>query len=228
MKISYFALALGSLCSTLGLQSATTKDILTAQLKGITLEEVAELAQELLVPFKDGFQLEDLVTVSSILDTHFSKNVNMSTLDKRHAIQSVLTKIVDKQKFSPSYRNFLEHFIPALAFVIFPGSADSSLIPPTTLSPSEQEIIDKTSSFIKKLDGQLGWKDIPSAFLFARQFSTSYPGLDPSEKAYLAKKILGEIIDKTDTPYLPDAIFDEVFKRIGYPLIDYLVTKPNQ
>ncbi len=66
----------------------------------------------------------------------------------------------------------------------------------------------------------------PSVLLFARQFSTSYPGLTPPEKAYLAKRLLGEIIDKTDTPYLPDAIFDEVFKRIGYPLIDYLVTKP--
>jgi hypothetical protein len=38
------------------------------------------------------------------------------------------------------------------------------------------------------------------------------------------KKLLGEIINNTRT-YLPDAIFDEVFKRIGYPLIDYLINQ---
>ena len=226
MKIPCFVLSLSALCSPLGLQADTLQAALTTQMKGLTLEEIIELAQELSVPFKDGFQLEDLITVSSILDTHFNKNINMSTTDKQHALQSVLNKIIEKQKFSTPEKNFLEKFTPALAFIIFPDSADDSLIPPTNPSPSEQEILRATDSFITKLNGKLRWKDIPSCILFTCRLTTSYSGLSLQEKDYLAKKLLGEILDNTDTPYLPDAIFDEVFKRIGYPLIDYLITKP--
>ncbi|MES2200370.1 MAG: hypothetical protein V4489_09425 [Chlamydiota bacterium] len=226
MKLSCFALALLTTCSSLGLHATTTNNTLSSVISGVSLLEAAELAQELLVPFKDGFQLEDLVTISSILETHFNKNVTLSTLDKRNALQSVLTKIIDKQTFSSAYKSFLEDFIPALTFVVFPDSADDSLTPPTDPSPSEQKIITTTESFMKTLNGKLEWKDIPSSILFVCQFSTSYKELSSQEKAYLAKRVLGEIIDKTDTPFLPDAIFDEVFKRIGYPLIDYLVSKP--
>lgn len=226
MKIPHLALALSALCSVLGLQADTPQNVLEVQIKGITLEEILQLAQELSVPFKDGFQLEDLITVASILDTHFNKNIKMSNSDKQNALESVLNKIIEKQNFSAPEKSFLEKFTPALAFILFPDSADDSLTPPTNPSPSEQEVLSATDSFINKLNGSLSWQNIPSCVLFTCQFATSYSGLSSAEKDYLAKRLLGQIIDKTDTPYLPDAIFDEVFKRIGYPLIDYLVTKP--
>lgn len=225
MKLPNLALALFAVCSPLLMHATKSTNILASEIQGITLEEIAELTHELLVPFKDGFQLEDLITVSSILDSHFNKNANMSTIDKRHALESVLDQIVNQKHFLPAHKEFLKHFVPALAFVIFPGSADDDLKLPENSSSSEESIIKVTDAFLKKLDGKLKWNDLPSSLILLRQVAISYPTLDSKEKAFLAKRVLGEIIDKTDTPYLPDAIFDEVFKRIGYPLIDYLVTK---
>lgn len=225
MKSSYFALAICSLCLNLGSYADSLQNTLVTQALKISPEDAEQLAQELLEPFKDGFQLEDLITISSILDTHFTKKNNLSILDKRQALKTTLNKIINKRNFPPYEKEFLEKFVPALAFIVFPDSIDDSLSAPTNPSPSEQEILTAANSFIKKLHKTLSWKDIPSCILFTCQFATSYPGLTSEEKGYLAKKLLGQIIDKTDTPFLPDTIFDEVFKRVGYPLIDYLVSK---
>ena len=225
MKISCALLALFSFCSQLSLEADLTTSASTAQVTGITSQEVSQLSQELLAPFKDGFQLEDLITVTSILDTYFSKNNDLSIPQKRASLQSVLEEMINSKNFSSPEKFFLQRFAPALVYIIFPSSIDETLKTPSTVSPSEQDILTATNDFINSITGGITWKTIPSCVLFACKFASSYAGLTTQEKAYLAKKTLGEIIDKTDTPYLADMIFDEVFKRIGYPLIDYMLSK---
>ncbi|MBS0626931.1 MAG: hypothetical protein JSS09_01830 [Verrucomicrobia bacterium] len=222
MKIPYCILAVCSFCLNFGLHSDSNPN---QPLHRISLDEITQLTSELSTAYKDGFQLQDIVTICSILDSYVTKNSTLSTQDKRQTILSLLNRIIDKQNLPAPEKQFLEEFTPALAFVIFPDSADNSLIPPTNPSPSEQEILTAIQNLSTTLQGKLSWTDIPSCVLFICQFASSYSGLTSQEKGFLAKKLLGEIIDKTDTPLLSDIIFDEVFKRIGYPLIDYLVSK---
>jgi hypothetical protein len=222
MRSLYLTLTICSLCLNLGLHSDSCPSL---SLSGISQDETTQLTSELSTAYKDGFQLQDVITICSILDSYVAKNSTLSTEDKRQTLLSLLNRVIDNQNLLTSEKQFLEEFTPAVAFVIFPDSANSSLTPPTNPSPSEQEISTAMNTFTASLNGSLSWKDIPSCVLFVCQFATSYSGLTSQEKGYLAKKLLGEIIDKTDTPFLPDIIFDEVFKRIGYPLIDYLVSK---
>lgn len=222
MKFSYFALAFSSACSPFALTADNIETSSSVQYGSLTQIDLDQTAEELLAPFQDGFQLEDLVAISSILDKHFSTISDFSLEDKRSAAQYVLEKLIAHRKAPGLEKQFLTLFCPALVFIVFPSSIDDLLTPPSNPTPQGDEVLKATNALIYQFEGGISWKEIPRCILSIYQFVSSYRGLDSSEKAYFSKKILGSVIDKTDTPYLPDVIFDELFKRMGYTLIDFL------
>jgi len=213
MNVRYIALSMAAL-------SLSLCSIATAQ--GLSKDRIQALVEDLEHPFLDGFQWEDLIAVSIALETHFADMPELTLREKRDTLQQVLNSIIHRRKLSPAKEHVLRYFTPGIAYVLFPSSIDETLITPTTPSSKEQEILQATEALLDNLKGKLGWKDIPSCILYAYNFSSNYPALSQTEKAHVAKKILGEVIDRTDTPILPDCIFDEVFKRVGYALIDHL------
>lgn len=202
---------------------------LTANTKApntLSNEQLQELVQELAAPLSDGFQAHDLFVMASVLQQHLSSMENLSLKQKKDAAIYLLQEALSQRYHIPSFeKSMLQQMLPALATILFPTSIDTSLEQPQNPSPTEKEIFDATNNLLLKLDNKLDWSDISDCILYVFRFASSYQNLPAQDRAYIAKQILKEVIDKTDTPFLPDVIFDEVFKRIGYAMIDYLTVQ---
>jgi hypothetical protein len=218
-------------CNTLLFSALLAPLLLGASTKPplpLSQKEIDNFLEELTAPLNDGFQVYDLFTIAGILKNRFSSIDNLSMNEKKTIAIYLLQETLNQHYFLPTFeKKMLEQMIPALATLLFPSSIDTTLFPPEATSPSQIELIEATNTLITKLDKKMEWSDISTCLLYVCQFASSYHTLSPQDKAYIAKQMLKEFIDKTDTPFLPDVIFDEVFKRIGYAMIDYVTLQSS-
>jgi len=217
MYMPYLTIFLSASCAFIGIQASTAKPATFSD------QEIKQIVEELTTPLNDGFQIRDLFSIANILHKHLSSMENLSIEEKKENAVYLLQQVMHQRYFTPSFeQKMLEQMLPALATVLFPTSIDTLLEQPAAENPSQQEIFEATRNLLVKLDNRLDWDDISDCILYVLRFASSYKDLSAQDRAYIAKQILKEVIDKTDTPLLPDVIFDEVFKRIGYAMIDYL------
>jgi hypothetical protein len=88
--------------------------------------------------------------------------------------------------------------------------------------PAKDDLLimaNKIKSFFK--DG-FDWKDIAKILNYSNELLDQYNKIPISKKRDYIITIMNFVIDITDTPYLPDIIFDPIFKMIGKELV-YLI-----
>lgn len=217
MYIPYLAIFLTASCAFIQIEASTPKATTLSD------QEIKQIVEELTTPLNDGFQIRDLFSIANTLQENLSSIENLSVEQKKETAIYLLQEVMNQRYFTPSFeQKMLEQMLPALATVLFPTSIDTLLEQPAAENPSQQEIFEAAHNLLVKLDNQLDWDDISNCILYVLRFASSYKDLSAQDRSYIAKQILKEVIDKTDTPLLPDVIFDEVFKRVGYAMIDYL------
>jgi hypothetical protein len=57
--------------------------------------------------------------------------------------------------------------------------------------------------------------------MYATAFANSCKDLDSHSRSNVAKFVIAELLNKTDFQMLPDFLFDEFFKTLGFTLVDY-------
>lgn len=192
-----------------------------------TDSELRNLAGSLLTLFQDGFQIGDLVSIFEKANTYLEEHYTLSVQQKRNALVKVICIIIDETD-TPYVPDFVfdplfKLLVPPVVALMYPDAKEISASGQLQGSPSEQDVLNAVNGFFDQLKDGFTLQDIPKCFYYVVNFSSHYFELTIEEKASIAKQMLSQILDQTDTPYLPDFIFDELFKMFGNSMIDFLV-----
>ncbi len=192
-----------------------------------TDEELLLLAGHLSKTFDDGFQLTDLVIVVEGINQYLDNRYQLSLSDKRDAAIQVINHIIDMTD-TPSLPDFyfdpiFKAFVPKLVAIMYPLHQPPRKDYILSGIPSLEDVERAINGFFSQLSDGFTLDDIPLCISYVTNFASAYVELSTEEKAFAAKALLSRVIDETDTPYLPDFIFDDIFKNLGNHIIDYLV-----
>ena len=67
------------------------------------------------------------------------------------------------------------------------------------------------------------WDDVAKMIALSSNFMDQYILVGEKEKKAYMVQIIDDVIDITDTPYLPDSVFDPVFKLLVPSFVDFIV-----
>ncbi len=203
-----------------------------AELKAspIPKDVLYSIAANIQASLADGFQWHDIVTVSKEA-YHFVQMFHNLTVDEREqSIEEVVDIVIDNTDTPYLPDNFTDPIFKAIArpcivllFSKFEGLRPLPVGNPSESSPSSQDLQafkSKTSS-IFAIGAE--WKDLFSLISLVIEFIEDYKVMTQVEKRLMAIKIVDEIIDETDTPYLPDTFSDPIFKAISRAVIEELI-----
>jgi hypothetical protein len=192
-----------------------------------TDEELHLLGELLSKTFDDGFQLTDLVIIVEGINQYLENHYLLSLSDKRDAAIKVINHIIDITD-TPSLPDFyfdpiFKAFVPKLVAIMYPANKAQHTDYIISGIPSLEDAERALNGFFSQLSDGFTLDDIPPCISYVTNFASAYVELSTEEKAFAAKALLARVIDETDTPYLPDFIFDDIFKNLGNHIIDYLV-----
>ncbi|MBN2479936.1 MAG: hypothetical protein JXA94_06885 [Parachlamydiales bacterium] len=201
---------------------------ISTKTKNPTDDDIKAFAESLKEVFSDGFQFQDIAQIMHITYDQFVQPFILSAEDKRKAVLDVLfflidvtdTPILPDYFFDPFFKTICISFVN----LIIPDEAIDSTEKVSGF-PSYQEICTFVEEIKKNFDDGFQFEDLAivtkQTFLFVNKY------IDPTnqKKATLAKSIIKDIIENTDTPLLPDEITDKIFIDLANGFIDHLVEK---
>ena len=79
---------------------------------------------------------------------------------------------------------------------------------------SEELVLDTIHKIKEAFADGFQFSDIACLVQLAAEFSELFQ-LDGEEKKELALRVAGKVIDETDTPWLPDPLFED--RQVGFP-----------
>lgn len=87
-------------------------------------------------------------------------------------------------------------------------------------TPNDQDLLNCAREIKQIFDDGFQWSDLGLMVDEAMDFVEAYDGLTLDQKRNNILAIVNHVIDITDTPYLPDRIFDPIFKDIMPAFVD--------
>ncbi|PIS01687.1 MAG: hypothetical protein COT84_01215 [Chlamydiae bacterium CG10_big_fil_rev_8_21_14_0_10_35_9] len=92
-----------------------------------------------------------------------------------------------------------------------------------TIRPSDRDLSQYVDKILSIFSDGLQWRDLPVVMKLSLHYLEDFTNLGLEEKRDSVVHILYEVIDKTDTPYLPDSFSDPLFKKMAIPFVDLIV-----
>ncbi len=89
--------------------------------------------------------------------------------------------------------------------------------------PSQEKIYEWAKQTLSLLNDGFQWKDTALIIKSCLEFSAEFPLLGVDEKRVVAIQMFDDLIDLTDTPYLPDSYTDPLFKAIVPLFVNLLI-----
>jgi hypothetical protein len=193
---------------------------------------IQQYAEEVLHVFNDGFNWSDLAEMIRMSNDRLRQDFPQFTLEERkEQVIAVLSKVVDMtdtpylpdQLTDPLLKKMIPPFVDLL-LPAFDGEDDlTGGLEQAEGKPSEEEIRSFAENVQAAFDNSFSWNDFASVVRLARNFARSYEGLNAEERQETAISVINQIIDSTDTPYLPDDYIDPVFKSFVEPIVKALL-----
>jgi hypothetical protein len=195
-------------------------------------QEVVLYAKKVRAIFADGFQWRDL---PDIVVCTIELVGGLSNTGNRELVTKIVDKVIDisDTPFLPD--NLTDPIFKLLArsLVNFTFNVIDKSVPLNNplLSGKEmfasapfKEDLQCVAHKIKDLfqDG-FQWEDLTQMIAYLVEFVNEFPAInEPQKRAYVIQ-ILEDVIDMTDTPYLPDNVFDPLFKYVVPSFVDYVI-----
>lgn len=207
--------------------SLTSGSISSLYSDKISDEEIDSASKAILEPLRDGFQIADVVSIISNISDYVEKKHPVNNSEKRNITSKILCHIIDITD-TPGLPDFIfdgifKALVPQLVAVMYP---DKKIVDATYSQLHSIELIELEKAidgFFSEIHDGFTLDDIPRCISYAAKFFSGYSYLTREEKKSAAKQLFFKVIDETDTPYLPDFFFDDIFKQIGSQMIDYLI-----
>jgi hypothetical protein len=89
--------------------------------------------------------------------------------------------------------------------------------------PSKEMIYKWAQKTLSLLHGGFSWKDTGLIIQSSLEFSAEFSSLTLDDKRAIAIEMFDDLIDLTDTPYLPDSYTDPLFKAIVPLFVNLLI-----
>jgi non-homologous end joining protein Ku len=173
---------------------------------------------------------QDIVSISKEASLFMQVFQNLSIEDRKAAVQSIVDMVIDNTDTPFLPDNFTDPIFKAVSRPIVDLFVDK-IEGVQTLSKAtfpEQLSLENAPEFFKQsvssiLNGNVGWTELFSILSKAVQLFENNETIPVDEKRQMAKELVDQIIDNTDTPLLPDDFSDPVFKSISHAMIDELI-----
>lgn len=175
--------------------------------------------------FSDGISVEDIVKTYQIIDKFIDEKPKMTLQEKRAFATNILCEVGDLINIP-----YMPHVIsetvvymcaPIVSQLVYPEEDSLTCLDPLAGVPHQADIKSSVDSFIAEFSDGLTLQELPTCFMYATAFANSCKDLDSHNKANVAKFVITQLLDKTDMQLLPDFLFDEFFKTLGFSLVDY-------
>jgi hypothetical protein len=88
--------------------------------------------------------------------------------------------------------------------------------------PEKEDLLEMSKKIIVFFKDGFDWKDLAKILNYSNELLDNFNKIPIYKKREYIITIMNLVIDITDTPYLPDIIFDPIFKIIGRQLV-YLI-----
>lgn len=194
---------------------------------------VRSYAEKVCAQFADGFQWTDIPAIVKYSIEAVGDVLDVSS--KRDLVIKVIHAVIDftdtpfvPDKFTDPIFKAIAVSLVHLTFNLFEGKV--SLEAPTlwepglsASSPSREDLKRVAYQVIEVFKDGFQWSDITQIIEISTDFIKEYTGLNKQQKKDCLIQILNDVIDITDTPYLPDSIFDPLFKQVVPSIIDYVM-----
>jgi hypothetical protein len=189
--------------------------------------DLARGAEQLAALWQDGFQWSDLGAMIGLSVRFLNGFLEMSDADKRAAIIQMIERMIDQTDtpyLPDAYTDPLfKAMVPPFVDLFLPASAQ----PPLSrqpLAPLTAEAVRATGSeIIASFQDGFQWADLGNAVQGIVRLARAYERLSSQERKTFAKQVIDDVIDHTDTPYLPDSFTDPIFKQLAYGVIEQLL-----
>ncbi|MBS0605158.1 MAG: hypothetical protein JSS60_09025 [Verrucomicrobia bacterium] len=206
----------------------------TISLQGsiFTDREIMAYAESVKALFADGLQWGDIPEV--IAQTMMLIEGPLDSY-RRELAMAIVDKVIDisDTPILPDY--FTDPLFKALSSSLLNFVFDLSEGKVATQYPAMWEV--KTSSMTPSPEQTLRfayqvqaifndgfqWSDLTEMIVLGVKFLDQYSGLNELQRKEMAVFILDDIIDITDTPYLPDNVFDPLFKFVVPTFVDFVM-----
>ncbi|MBM3207431.1 MAG: hypothetical protein FJZ57_02340 [Chlamydiae bacterium] len=197
--------------------------------QNIISSESETLIKNIKEMFADGISISDITNAYQMIDAVMQHNPDMTVEEKRAFATNIICKISDMIHipYMPEIivDSVVEICAPILSMLMYPENGSLQCLDSIKGIPHELEIRKAIDGFIDDLSDGITLEEIPTCFMFASSFAISCKDLDSHNRGNVAKFIISELLDKTDTPFLPDFFSDAVFKTLGFSMIDYFIAK---
>jgi hypothetical protein len=103
------------------------------------------------------------------------------------------------------------------------GHSDATEMTPATVTLTQDQIHACAEDLLVLFKDGFQWEDIISMIHHSESDLLSRYNLAPPDLNVAIKAVFDDVIDITDTPFLPDALFDPLFKRLSHLFVDLVV-----
>lgn len=191
-------------------------------------EDLLARAKELKKTFADGFQWSDLGSIIKQSYEFASSYKSLTKEEMEVCVVEIINHVIDltdtpylPDRFTdPMFKAMVPPFISLFGDAIF-GKIE--FLPTAESKKPDGEALEK---FATELTGAFAdgfqWHDLATVVNSSLKFIGSYPFLNVEEKKECVVTIVNHVIDKTDTPKLPDHFIDPVFKSLVPSFVEVL------
>lgn len=185
-------------------------------------------AEQITSIFSDGFQWSDLAAMIRLSNQFLKKDyAHLNAEAKKQAVVDILNKIVDltDTPYLPDgiADPLFKKMVPPFVSLTLPA-LDDEIFLSLTLETSEET---PTKEGLKRVAEQIlalyedgfQWEDFASMVRLAIDHTRSYVLLDKEGRENAVMEIIDDVIEATDTPYLPDEYSDPIFKAFVRPIV---------
>jgi len=173
---------------------------------------------------------QDIVSISKEASLFMQMFQNLTAEDRKAGVQSIVDMVIDMtdtpflpDSFTdPIFKAVSRPIVDLLVDKIEGVQTPSKISLPAELSPENAADVFK-QSISETISGNIGWTELFSVLSKAIQLFENNNTMSVDEKRQMAKQLVDQIIDDTDTPFLPDDFSDPVFKSISHAMIDELI-----
>lgn len=174
-------------------------------------------------------EVTEIVTIIEAIHDYLETHTSLDLFQRKEVAKKVFNKVIDITDTvgAPDFLldPLFKLFTSSLVDLMYPNDPNMRIGITINHHPTDRDVEDAITGFFSQLQDGFTIDDIPRCISYSVKFFSIYNSLSREEKASAAKKLLAKVIDVTDTPYLPDFIFDDLFKKIGNQVIDYLLER---
>ncbi|GAB4185437.1 MAG: hypothetical protein Tsb0015_02400 [Simkaniaceae bacterium] len=191
-------------------------------------DKIRGYAEQITSIFSDGFQWSDLAAMIRLSNQFLKKDyAHLNAEAKKQAVVDILNKIVDltDTPYLPDgiADPLFKKMVPPFVSLTLPA-LDDEIFLSLTLETSEET---PTKEGLKRVAEQIlalyedgfQWEDFASMVRLAIEHTRSYVLLDKEGRENAVMEIIDDVIEATDTPYLPDEYSDPIFKAFVRPIV---------